>query len=46
MNKMNHGDLPMTELSRDNLRDFIDFNLGINLKWDRVRASFVSILFI
>eukprot|EP01034_Spumella_vulgaris_P030942 gene30942-38242_t len=35
LNKMNHGELPMTELSRDNLRDFIDFNFGINLKWDR-----------
>lgn len=36
LNKMNRGELPMAELSRDNLRDFIDFNLGINLKWDRV----------
>ena len=26
----------MTELSRDNLRDFLDFNIGIDLKWERV----------
>lgn len=26
----------MTELSRDNLRDFLDFHLGIDLSWERV----------
>ncbi len=42
LNKMNYGELPMTELSRDNLRDFIEFNVGINLKWDRVSACCLS----
>jgi hypothetical protein len=36
LNKVNHGDLPITEISRDNLRDFLDSHIGIDLSWAKV----------
>lgn len=39
LNKVSHGDLPVTEISRDNLRDFLDSHIGLDLKWDKVRLS-------
>ncbi|KAJ1434756.1 hypothetical protein B484DRAFT_417318 [Ochromonadaceae sp. CCMP2298] len=35
LNKIVHGELPLTELSRDNMRDFLDAYLGLDLKWDK-----------
>lgn len=33
---MNHGELPITEISRDNMKDFLDIHIGVELKWDKV----------
>eukprot|EP01032_Pedospumella_encystans_P014811 gene14811-16983_t len=35
LNKVNHGELPIAEISRDNMRDFLDSHIGIDLKWDK-----------
>ena len=43
---MSHGDLPITEISRDNMRDFLDSHLGIDLKWDKVRTILRGVGFI
>jgi hypothetical protein len=39
LNKLNHGDLPVTEISRDNLRDFLESHIGIDLAWDKVSVA-------
>jgi hypothetical protein len=39
LNKINHGDLPMSEISRDNLRDFLDTHIGFDFKWDKVGCA-------
>lgn len=36
LNKVNHGELPITEISRDNMKDFLDSHIGVELKWDKV----------
>lgn len=39
LNKVNHGELPITEISRDNMKDFLDIHIGVELKWDKVVSA-------